>query len=109
MYNNVNYFLISYSVECGRSWVRLVRIKPGICSFSDKHSQLRNKSKYWLARNQIDISEWSDMFSRGLLFQSASTVNIPLSVLALYKADISSSSHQNVSCSRHDISEKLLN
>jgi hypothetical protein len=80
-YNNVNYFLISYSVECGRSWVRLVRIKPGICCFSDKHSQLRNKTKDWLARNQIDISEWSVMFSRGRLFQLASTVNIHLSVL----------------------------
>ena len=36
--------------------------KIGICSFSDKHTALRRKSKNWLARNQDNLSEWSDMF-----------------------------------------------
>ena len=42
----------------------------GICCFSAKHAALRRKSKDWLARNQNNVSEWSDMSStRGLLFQ----------------------------------------
>jgi hypothetical protein len=42
--------------------------KIGICCFSAKHAALRNKSKDWLARNQNNVSEWSDMPTRGLLF-----------------------------------------
>ena len=42
--------------------------KIGICSFSAKHAVLRRKSKDWLARNQNKVSEWNDMFTRGLLF-----------------------------------------
>jgi predicted LPLAT superfamily acyltransferase len=42
---------------------------------------LRNKSKDWLARNQNNVSEWSDMSTRGLLFQWASTIKIQLNVL----------------------------
>jgi hypothetical protein len=30
---------------------------------------LRRKSKDWLAWNQNNVSEWSDMSTRGLLFQ----------------------------------------
>ena len=41
----------------------------GICCFSAKHAALRRKSKDWLARNQNNVSEWSDMFTRGLFFQ----------------------------------------
>jgi len=40
--------------------------KIGICSFSAKHAALRRKSKYWLARNQNNVSEWSDMSTWGL-------------------------------------------
>ena len=35
--------------------------KIGICWFSAKHAALRRKSKDWLARNQKNVSEWSDM------------------------------------------------
>jgi hypothetical protein len=42
--------------------------KIGICCFSAKYAVLRRKSKYWLARNQNNLSEWSDMSTRGLLF-----------------------------------------
>ena len=31
--------------------------KIGICCFSAKHAALRRKSKYWLARNQNNVSE----------------------------------------------------
>ena len=41
----------------------------GICCFSAKHAALRSKSKDWLARNQNNVSQWSDISTRGLLFQ----------------------------------------
>ena len=41
----------------------------GMCCFSAKHAALRSKSKDWLARSQNNVSEWSDMSARGLLFQ----------------------------------------
>jgi hypothetical protein len=34
-----------------------------------------------LTRNQNNVSEWSDIFTHGLLFQWASTIKIQLSVL----------------------------
>jgi hypothetical protein len=43
--------------------------KIGICCFSAKHAALRRKSKDWLAQNQNNVSEWSDMSTRGTLFQ----------------------------------------
>jgi hypothetical protein len=43
--------------------------KIGICCFSTKHATLRRKSKDYLARIQNNVSEWSDMSTRGLLFQ----------------------------------------
>jgi hypothetical protein len=41
----------------------------GICCFSAKHASLRRKRKDWLARNQDNVSEWSDMSTHGLFFQ----------------------------------------
>ena len=55
--------------------------KIGICCFSAKHAALRRKRKDWLSRNQNNVSEWSNMSTRGLLFQCASTMQIKLSVL----------------------------
>ena len=43
--------------------------KIGICCFSAKHAALRRNNKNWLARNQNNVSEWSNMSTRGLLFQ----------------------------------------
>jgi hypothetical protein len=43
--------------------------KIGICCFSAKHVALVSKSKDWLALNQDNVSMWSDMSTRGLLFQ----------------------------------------
>ena len=60
----------------------------GICCFSAKYAALRSKSKDWLARNQNNVSGWSDMSNRGLLFRWASTIQIQLSVLVYYKADL---------------------
>ena len=43
--------------------------KIGSCCFSAKHSALRMESKDWLVRNQNNVSEWSGMSIRELLFQ----------------------------------------
>ena len=43
--------------------------KISICCFSAKHATLRRKSRDWLARNQNNVSEWSDRSFLGLLFQ----------------------------------------
>ena len=44
--------------------------------FSAKYEALTIKRKDWLAWNQDNVSEWSDMSIRGLLFQWASTIQI---------------------------------
>ena len=41
----------------------------GIYCFSAKHAALRRKTIDWLARNQDNMYEWSDMSTHGLLFQ----------------------------------------
>ena len=41
----------------------------GMCCFSAKHASLLRKSKDCLARNQNNVPEWSDISTRGLLFQ----------------------------------------
>ena len=63
--------LASSAVDRGFE-ARSVQIKDhkiGICCISTKHTALRRKSKDWLARNQDNVSEWSDMSTHGLLFQ----------------------------------------
>ena len=60
----------------------------GIYCFSAKHAALRRKSKDWLARNQNNVSEWSDVSTLRLLFQLASTIKIQISVLVENKADL---------------------
>ena len=67
----------------------------GICCFSTKHAALRRKSNDWLARNQNNVSQWSDMYIRGLLFQWFSTKRT------------SSSSQWKLTCSRHDVAEQF--
>ena len=46
-----------------RSW-QTKDYKIGICWFSAKHAGLRRKSKDGSARNQNNVSEWSDMSTR---------------------------------------------
>jgi len=40
-----------------------------------------SKGKDWLARNHDNMSQWSEIFIRGLLFQWASTITLQISVL----------------------------
>ena len=60
----------------------------GIYWFPAKHGALRSKSKDWLSRNQYNVSGWSNISTRRLLFQWASALKIQLSVLVSYKVDI---------------------
>ena len=41
--------------------------KIGMCCFSAKHATLRRKNKDELARNQANVSEWSNMSIRGVV------------------------------------------
>jgi hypothetical protein len=41
--------------------------KIGMCCFSANNAALRRKSKDWLARNQNNVSEWSDISTQWLL------------------------------------------
>ena len=56
------------------------RVKPKIINWylllimNAKHVEFRRKSKDWLARNQDNVSEWSDMYIRGLLFPLVNTI-----------------------------------
>ena len=45
-----------------------------ICCLLAKYAALTRKNKDWLARNQNNVSEWSDMSTHGLLVQRASTI-----------------------------------
>jgi hypothetical protein len=55
--------------------------KVDICCFSVKHKVLRNKSNDWLARYQDNVSEWTDMSTRWLLFQWVIRLQIQLRVV----------------------------
>ena len=55
--------LISSAVD-GRFKPQSVQIKDYkivFCCFSTKHAILRSESKYWLAQNQYNVLEWSNM------------------------------------------------
>jgi hypothetical protein len=80
----------------------------GMCCFSAKHAALRKKSKYWFVRNQNNVSEWTDMSTHWLLVQWTSTIKSNSACWSSTKRT-SSSSHWSLTCSRHDIDEKLLN
>jgi hypothetical protein len=63
--------LVSSAVDHGfKPWSGQTKdYKIGICCFSAKQAALGRKSKDWLVRNQNNVTEWSDVSSRGLLFQ----------------------------------------
>jgi hypothetical protein len=62
-------------------WSQTNDYEIDICCLSAKHTTLRRQNKDWLAQNQNNVSEGSDMFARGLLFQWARTITIQLSFL----------------------------
>ena len=84
---------------------------------SDHTKTVRRKSKYWSAWNQNNVSKWSDMSTRGLLFQWASTITIQPVLLVVKKneptqrvaLEQSRPSYHWILNYRHDIVDKLLN
>jgi hypothetical protein len=47
-----------------------------MCCFSAKNAALRRKSKDWLARNQNNVSEWSDISTQWLLLAHLAKGNV---------------------------------
>ena len=100
--------LVSSGVDRGfepRS-VQTKDYKIGICCSSTKRTALGRKSKDWLVQNWDNVSEWGDMSSHGLLFQWASTIKSNSACWSRTKWT-SLSSHWKLTCSRHDIAEKI--
>ena len=58
----------------------------GICCFSAKHEVLRIKNKHWLALNQDNVSDWSDISVRGRFVQCTSTIQNPTKLVGLAKS-----------------------
>jgi hypothetical protein len=63
--------MVFFSTEMSRNVV--------VCTA--EHAALMRKSKDWFARNQNNVSEWSDLSTHGLLFQYVSSMKIQLNVL----------------------------
>jgi hypothetical protein len=80
--NNICILLLTASVAVNRGFEpRPGQIKAITLVFvasSLKHTALRRKSKDWLAQNQNNVSEWSDMSTR--VFQRTNTIKNQLSV-----------------------------
>ena len=72
-------------------WGKTKDYKIGICCLSHKHAALRRKSKDWLCLNVL-FSEQALLKSNSACWSSTKQT--------------SSSSHQNITFSRHDITEK---
>jgi hypothetical protein len=53
-------------IQNNKSYLITKEYKIGVCCFSAENAALRRKSKDWLARNQNNVSEWSDTSTRGL-------------------------------------------
>jgi len=70
--------------------------KITICCFSAKHAALRRKNKYWIGRNQENVSEWSDMSTCGLYFivfvvtRSGLTDSVPFLISSKFTCSIHS-------------------
>ena len=103
--------LASSAVDRGlKPWLGQTRdYKTGICCFSAKHAALRRKRKVWLAQNQNNVSEWSDMSTYRQSFQWANTLKNSNSACWSRTKWTLSSSHWKLTCSHPDIAEKLLN
>jgi hypothetical protein len=70
--------LASSAIDCGYE-PRSGQTKEytiGICCFSAKNASLRRKNKDWSARNQNNVSEWSDISTRWLLLAHLAKGNV---------------------------------
>ena len=71
----------------------------GICCLFAQHAALKRLSKDWLARNQDNVSEWGDIsvVSVSQHYNNPNKSKAELIIISL-----------KLTCSRHDIAEKLL-
>jgi hypothetical protein len=111
--------LIFILLSCGRIGCVMVgvlasravdsRNEPkNICCFSDKHAALRSRNKDWLARNQNNVSKIElRVYARTVVSVSYDYENLTKGVGSSTKRT-SLSFHWKLTCSRHDIAEKLL-
>ena len=77
-------------------WVK-PKTQIGIWCFStNKHAAFWSDIKKWLAWNEDDVSETSEISTHGLMFQWTSTIKIQISLLIYYKTDIIISSKCNM-------------
>ena len=68
--------MIQVHYKTSRSLTFQVQMKDceiGVCWFSAKHAALRSNSNDWFNWNQVNMSEWSDICFRRLLFQRTRT------------------------------------
>jgi hypothetical protein len=66
---STTFMLATSAIDCGYE-LRSCQTKEyqiGMCCFSAKNAALRRKNKDWLARNQNNVSEWSDISTQWLL------------------------------------------
>ena len=82
--------------------------KIGICCFSSKYAALRRKSKDWLARNRNNVLSGATCLPTDCCFSELALLKSNSAVWSRTKWT-SSSYHWKLTCSRHDIAEKLLN
>ena len=61
-----------------KSASKVNRYSIGMCCFSTKHAALMSKNKDLTALNQDNVSEWSELSTRGLLFQWVTTIKFQL-------------------------------
>ena len=70
--------LASGAIDCGYElrFCQTKEYKIGICCFFAKNAELRRKSKDWKARNQNNVSEWSDISTQWLLLAHLAKGNV---------------------------------
>ena len=70
--------LASSAIDCGyEPWSCQTKdYNIGICCFSSKNAALRRNSRDWLARNQNNVSEWSDISTQWLLLAHLAKDNV---------------------------------
>jgi hypothetical protein len=91
-------YIMAISFSGGRIWStrrkpsnmcrQLVDFLTCGCESNGSFFAFRRKSKDQLTWNQKNVSEWSEMYTRGLLFQCAGTVKIQPIVFVWNKADL---------------------
>ena len=79
-----------------------------MCCLSAKHAALRRKSKDGLARNQDNVSEWGDTSNPQIAVSVSQDYKNPTKCVGIGQDGPHHHFLEKLTCSRHDIAEKLL-